>query len=160
MYAYASGSPATYGCETNGRLSGIGGGPTVYMRGPGFGCPGIMQRGGLLGLGVEAAPAAPAAPAASGGGWADVIGATVGGLASIFQLSTQQKMATEARHSAERTAALNAQTAATQATYFPQVVGAQAAATSGGGMGTTVLVVGGLAAVGVGAWLLLRRRRR
>jgi len=152
MYAYASGSPGTFGCETASQLSGIGcpwamrtagihGGPAVYMRGPGFG--------------ADPAPA----PAASGSSWSDVFAATVGGLASIFSLSTQAKLTTQARHSAERTAALNAQTAATQAQFFPQVVGQTPPPAAGGGMGTTLLVVGGVAVAGVAAFLLLRKRR-
>ena len=152
MYAYASGSPGTFGCETVAALSGFGcptvlrgaglhGGPDVYMRGPGYG--------------ADAAPAPT-----TGGGWADVLSATVGGLASIFAIKTQQTMVKQAQHSAERTAALNAQTAATQQQFFPQVVGQQPPPAAGGGMGTTLLVVGGVGVAGLVVWMLTRKRRR
>lgn len=152
MYTYSAGSQGTFGCETQPSLAG---GPAVYMRGPGFGCPGIMQRGGMLGLGAETA----------GGGWADVIAATVGGLATVYSLSTQQKMATQTRHQAERDAALAAEQAKTQALYLKSgsvTPGLSAQVPSEGmGWGGRLALMGGVAAVGVGVlWAMRRGRRR
>jgi len=172
MYSFSAGSPHTFGCETNVALSGarridqVGPGVGYYLqegkplsfvpRFNGLGCPAIMQRSGMLGLGADE-------PAAAGGGWADVIAATVGGLATIYSLSTQQKLLTQQQHQAARDAAAAAQQAQTQQMYrasgsiTPGL--SQQAPVGGGGMGSTLLVLGGVAVAGIAAFALLRRRR-
>ncbi len=139
MYTYSAGSPGTFS------------GPRpIDILGPGYG------------------QTTAATQPATGGGWSDAINAAITGVASIYQISMQQKLMKQQQHAAEREAARQAELAKTQALYLASqsIKPAQGShvtvavppghARRGlAGMGMVAVLAGG----GVLAWMLMRKRR-
>ena len=154
MYSYSAGSPGTFS------------GPRpIDVRGPGYGS--YLQEGKPLSYAPRFGETN--AQAQSSGGWADVINAAIAGTAAIFTMSTQAKLAKQQQHQAERERAAQLELAKTQAMYVgggsivpaqgSHVTVATGAPAPRRGMGTAVMLLGGVGMAGV-LWALLGRKRR
>lgn len=105
----------------------------------------------------------------TGGGWADAINAAITGVASIFTISQQAKLAKQQQHQMERDAAAAAELAKTQALYLQSqsikpaqgtsVMIASGAPAGRGGMGGTAMLLGGVAVAGLAAYMLMGRKK-
>lgn len=112
-----------------------------------------------------------AATTESGTDWAGMINNVLGAGVSLYQMTAQQKLEKQRLHQAERDRAAQLELAKTQSMYIGSgsikpaagssvMLSRPGAATQGGGVGKTVVLVGGVLAAGVAAVMLTRKRRR